>query len=38
MERVLKIWARIVHGGPSSFSGNRGRWLIGDWLDEKKKI
>lgn len=38
MERLLKIPARIVHGGHfPSFSGQRYRQLITDWLNEKQK-
>ena len=38
MERLLKIPARIVHGGHfPSFSGERYRQLITDWLNEKQK-
>ncbi|MFT4185270.1 MAG: MBL fold metallo-hydrolase [Rhizobium sp.] len=38
MERLLKIPARIVHGGHfPSFSGERYRQLITDWLIEKQK-
>ncbi len=38
MERLLKIPARIVHGGHfPSFSGQRYRQLIIDWLNEKQK-
>lgn len=38
MERLLKIPARIVHGGHfPSFSGERYRQLITDWLTEKQK-
>jgi glyoxylase-like metal-dependent hydrolase (beta-lactamase superfamily II) len=36
MERLLKIPARIVHGGHfPSFSGERYRQLITDWLTDK---
>jgi glyoxylase-like metal-dependent hydrolase (beta-lactamase superfamily II) len=38
MERLLRIPARIVHGGHfPSFSGERYRHLIGGWLIEKQK-
>ncbi|MFK3965259.1 MBL fold metallo-hydrolase [Ensifer adhaerens] len=38
MERLLKIPARIVHGGHfPSFSGERYRALILEWLAEKQK-
>ncbi len=38
MERLLRIPARIVHGGHfPSFSGERYRTLIKDWLAEKEK-
>ncbi|MDW5312609.1 MBL fold metallo-hydrolase [Rhizobium sp. PL01] len=38
MERLLKIPARIVHGGHfPSFGGERYRQLITDWLNEKQK-
>lgn len=38
MERLLKIPARVVHGGHfPSFSGQRYRQLITDWLNEKQK-
>ncbi|MCY1325549.1 Hydroxyacylglutathione hydrolase [compost metagenome] len=38
MERLLKVPARIVHGGHfPSFSGERYRALIRDWLAEKQK-
>jgi hypothetical protein len=38
MERLLKIPARIVHGGHfPSFSGERYRQLITGWLNEKQK-
>ena len=38
MGRLLKIPARIVHGGHfPSFSGERYRQLITDWLNEKQK-
>jgi glyoxylase-like metal-dependent hydrolase (beta-lactamase superfamily II) len=38
MERLLKLPVRIVHGGHfPSFSGERYRQLITDWLNEKHK-
>jgi len=38
MERLLKIPARVVHGGHfPSLSGERYRQLISGWLDEKAK-
>ena len=38
MERLLKIPVRIVHGGHfPSFSGERYRQLITDWLNDKQK-
>ncbi len=38
MERLLTIPARVVHGGHfPSFSGERYRQLIGDWLNKKQK-
>lgn len=38
MERLLKLPVRIVHGGHfPSFSGERYRQLITDWLNEKQK-
>ncbi|WP_028744958.1 MBL fold metallo-hydrolase [Rhizobium mesoamericanum] len=38
MERLLTIPARVVHGGHfPSFSGERYRQLITDWLDKKHK-
>lgn len=39
MERLLRIEVRLVHGGHfPSFSGERYRELITDWLDAKQKI
>ncbi|WP_046119680.1 MBL fold metallo-hydrolase [Ensifer aridi] len=38
MERLLKIPVRLVHGGHfQSFSGERYRQLIKDWLTDKQK-
>ncbi|OJY78628.1 MULTISPECIES: MBL fold metallo-hydrolase [unclassified Rhizobium] len=38
MERLLRLPARIVHGGHfPSFSGERYRQVISDWLDNKQK-
>lgn len=38
MERLLTMPARVVHGGHfPSFSGERYRQLITDWLNEKRK-
>ncbi|OCJ07845.1 MBL fold metallo-hydrolase [Rhizobium sp. AC44/96] len=38
MERLLTIPARVVHGGHfPSFSGERYRQLISDWLNKKQK-
>ncbi|MFN3317138.1 MAG: MBL fold metallo-hydrolase [Allorhizobium sp.] len=38
MERLLRIEVRLVHGGHfPSFSGERYRELITDWLDAKQK-